>query len=119
MEYSIARQEADQSRTLYDTLMGHLKEAGVLEGMRSSNFTVVDPARIPSTPAKPNVPMYLALSLLLGMFIGCGSAFVMDLRDHRIHDFMDLESKSGHVTFGVLPQYVPKAPRLGHIDGTG
>jgi capsular exopolysaccharide synthesis family protein len=112
MEYSIARQEADQSRTLYETLLGHLKEAGVLEGMRSSTFTVVDPARIPSTPAKPNVPLYLALSLLLGTFIGCGAAFVMDLRDHRIYDFMDLESKSGHVTFSVLPWYVAKTPRL-------
>ena len=112
MEYSIARQEADQSRTLYETLLGHLKEAGVLEGMRSSNFTVVDPARTPSKPAKPNVPLYLAGSLFFGVFFACGAAFVMDLRDHRIHDFMDLEAKSGHVTFGVLPRYVPKAPRL-------
>jgi succinoglycan biosynthesis transport protein ExoP len=112
MQYSIARQEADQSRTLYETLLSHLKEAGVLEGMRSSNFTVVDPARIPSKPAKPNVPLYLAGALVFGMFFGCGGAFMMDLRDHRIHDFMELESKSGHVTFGVLPQYVIKAPRL-------
>lgn len=112
MEYSIARQEADQSRTLYETLLGHLKEAGVLEGMRPSTFTVVDPARTPSTPAKPNVPLYLALSILLGIFTGCGAAFVMDLRDHRIYDFMDLELKSGHVTFGVLPWYVANAPRL-------
>ncbi len=112
MEYSIARQEADQSRTLYETLLGHLKEAGVLEGMRSSNFTVVDPARVPSTPAKPNVPLFLAGSLVFGLFFGCLAAFVMELRDHRIYNFMDLESKSGHVTFGVLPHYVQKASRL-------
>jgi capsular exopolysaccharide synthesis family protein len=112
MEYSIARQEADQSRTLYETLLGHLKEAGVLEGMRSSNFTIVDPARVPSKPAKPNIPLYLAASLFFGVFVGCGAAFVRELQDHRIYDFMDLESKSGHVTFGVLPHYVSKAPRL-------
>lgn len=112
MEYSIARQEADQSRTLYETLLSHLKEAGVLEGMRSSNFTIVDPARVPSKPAKPNVPIYVATSVVFGLFLGCAFAFVMDLRDHRIHDFMDLESKTGHVTFGVLPHYVAKSPRL-------
>lgn len=112
MEYSIARQEADESRTLYETLLSHLKEAGVLEGMRSSNFTVVDPARVPSKPAKPNVPLYLAASLVFGLFLGCGGALVADIRDHKIHDFMDLESNTGHVTFGVLPHYVPKRPRL-------
>jgi capsular exopolysaccharide synthesis family protein len=112
MEYSIARQEADQSRTLYETLLNHLKEAGVLEGMRSSNFTIVDPARVPSKPAVPNVPLYLAASIVFGMFLGCGGAFVADLRDHRIHDFMDLESDTGHATFGVLPQYAPQKPRL-------
>ena len=112
MDYSIARQEANQSRNLYETLLGHLKEAGVLEGMRPSNFTVVDPARVPSKPAKPNVPLYFVGSLFLGVFFGCGAAFVMELLDHRIYDFMDLEAKSGHVTFGVLPHYVPRAPRL-------
>ena len=112
MEYSIARQEADQSRNLYETLLSHLKEAGVLEGMRSSNFTIVDPARTPSKPAKPNVPVYLAASLVFGIFLGCWGALVADLRDHRIYDFMDLESNTGHVTFGVLPQYVAKSPRL-------
>ncbi len=112
MEYAIARQEADQSRTLYETLLSHLKEASVLEGMRSSNFTVVDPARVPSRPAKPNVLRYLAASLILGLFFGCGGALVMDLRDHKIYDFMDLESKTGHATFSVLPHYVIKNPRL-------
>lgn len=112
LEYSIARQEADQSRSLYETLLGHLKEAGVLEGMRSSNFTVVDPARIPSKPAKPNVPLYLAASLFCALFFASGAAFIADLRDHRIYDFMDLESKTGHVTFGVLPHHVVKSPRL-------
>jgi succinoglycan biosynthesis transport protein ExoP len=112
MEYAIARQEADQSRTLYETLLSHLKEAGVLEGMRSSNFTILDPARIPSTPAKPNVQLYLAASLILGLFFGCGGALVMDLRDHRIHDFVDLESKAGHATFSVLPYHRIKNPRL-------
>lgn len=112
MEYAIARQEADQSRTLYETLLSHLKEAGVLEGMRPSNFTVVDPARIPSRPAKPNVPLYLAGSIIFGLFFGCGAALVMDLRDHKIHDFMEIESKTGHATFGILPYYVTKQPRL-------
>jgi capsular exopolysaccharide synthesis family protein len=113
IEYTIVGQEAEQSRTLYESLLSHLKEAGVLEGLRSSNITVVDPARVPSKPAKPNVPLYLAASLCMGLFLGCGAAFVVDLQDNKIRDLTELESQTGHMTFGVLPHYAPKNLRIG------
>jgi uncharacterized protein involved in exopolysaccharide biosynthesis len=43
IEFAIVRQEAEESRTLYEDLLKRLKEAGVLGGLRSSNITVVDP----------------------------------------------------------------------------
>jgi capsular exopolysaccharide synthesis family protein len=116
IEYTIVGQEAEQSRTLYESLLSHLKEAGVLEGLRSSNITVVDPARVPSKPAKPNVPLYLAASVVLGLFIGCGSAFIVDLRDNKIRDLGELESQTGHMTFGVLPHFASKELRLDSRD---
>jgi polysaccharide biosynthesis transport protein len=112
IEYTIVRQEAEQSRTLYESLLSHLKEAGVLEGLRSSNITVVDPARVPSKPAKPNVPLYLAGSIALGLFFGCGGAFLVDLQDNKIHDLRALESQTGRMPLGILPYYVSKGARL-------
>jgi polysaccharide biosynthesis transport protein len=107
IEYVIVRQEAEQSRNLYETLLSHLKEAGVLAGLQSSNITIVDPARVPSKPAKPNVPLYLAASIAVGLFFGCGVAFLVDLRDNKIHDLRELES-TGHMPLGILPYYVLK-----------
>jgi capsular exopolysaccharide synthesis family protein len=112
IEYTIVGQEAEQSRTLYESLLSHLKEAGVLEGLRSSNITVVDPARVPSKPAKPNVPLYLAASVVLGLFLGCGGAFLVDIHDNKIRDLGELESQTGHMTFGVLPQFAVKELRI-------
>ena len=66
IEYAIVRQEAEESRGLYEDLLKRLKEAGVLQGLRSSNITVVDPGRTPSRPKQPNVPLYLGLSLGAG-----------------------------------------------------
>jgi len=118
IEYTIVGQEAAQSRTLYESLLGHLKEAGVLEGLRSTNITVVDPARIPSKPAKPNVPLYLAASIGLGLFVGCGAAFAVDLQDNKIHSLGELESQTGHMAFGVLPYYAKKSFQLDAGDST-
>ena len=60
VQYQIARQEATQSRTLYENLVARMKEADVVAGMRSSNITLVDAARVPARPAKPSVLIYAA-----------------------------------------------------------
>jgi polysaccharide biosynthesis transport protein len=105
IEYMIVRQEAEQSRGLYETLLGHLKEAGVLEGLRSSNVSIVDPARVPARPSKPNVPVYLALSVAGGLFLGCCSAIIVDIRDNKIRDLRELESEVGKGAIGILPVF--------------
>jgi polysaccharide biosynthesis transport protein len=105
IEYMIVRQEAEQSRELYETLLSHLKEAGVLEGLRSSNISVVDPARVPSKPAKPNVPLNLALALVAGLFFGCGGAIFVDIRDNKIRDLHELEAAVGKAPIGILPAF--------------
>jgi succinoglycan biosynthesis transport protein ExoP len=119
IEYMIVRQEAEQTRGLYETLLGHLKEAGVLEGLRSSNISVVDPARIPSKPATPNVPLYLALSLAGGLFLGCGCAIVADIRDNKIHDLRELETQIGNTPLGILPRFSSGRDRLPSKAGSG
>ena len=103
IEYMIVRQEAEQSRGLYETLLGHLQEAGVLEGLRSSNISVVDPARVPSKPSKPNVPLHLALAVAGGLFLGCSGAIIVDLRDNKIRDLRELEAEVGKAPIGILP----------------
>jgi capsular exopolysaccharide synthesis family protein len=116
IEYMIVRQEAEQSRGLYETLLGHLKEAGVLEGLRSSNVSIVDPARIPAKPSKPDVPVYLALSVGCGLFLGLGSAVLIDLRDNKIRDIGELEAELGKAAFGILPVFESERKRL-PVDG--
>ena len=86
IEYEMTRQEAQQSRTLYQNLLGKLKEADVLAGLRSSNITLVDPARPTSRPAKPNVLLFLAASLMGGLLIGVCGALVRDSTDTKIQD---------------------------------
>ena len=70
IEYEIVQQEALQSRNLYESLLKRLKEADLVAGLRSSNISLVDLARVPARPAKPNVPLYMAASVFGGIFFG-------------------------------------------------
>jgi polysaccharide biosynthesis transport protein len=108
----IARQEAMDSRSLYQTLSSHLKEAGVIEGLRSSNISVVDPAHVPSKPL-PDVPIYLGLSVIFGAFVGLAGALVKESSDERLGGLTTIEHSLQAKVVAVLPMTNPGAPQNG------
>jgi capsular exopolysaccharide synthesis family protein len=103
VEFTIARQEAADSRGLYQGLLKRLKEGGVLEGLRSSNVTVVDPGRVPDKPKTPNVPIYLAIALVAGVFTGGSMSLLMDTMDDKIQDIDELQLQYGLPLLGIVP----------------
>lgn len=103
IEYQMARQEADQSRSLYDDLLKHLKESGLLAGLRSTNISIVDPGRATDKPAKPVTLLYLLGSLIAGLFVGSASALLRDVTDSKIQDVREISRELGAPPLCVLP----------------
>ncbi len=109
--YMITRQEADESRTLYEDLLRRLKEAGVLQALRSNTVTLVDPAMAPSQPAQPNVPLILGGALIGGLVLGALAVLGLDVFDDRLHSANAAEGL-GMPVLGLLP-----ASGAGYRDG--
>lgn len=105
IEYEIVRQEALQSRNLYENLLRRLKEADLLAGLRSSKITLVDPARVPAKPAKPNVLLFLTASAMGGLLIGVCGALVRDATNTKIRDPFELDAYFGEIPLGILPYH--------------
>jgi capsular exopolysaccharide synthesis family protein len=112
IEYAIARQEADESRNLYESLFRQLKQSGVLAGFRAENISLVDPARVPARPARPMVLLYMVAAFTGGLFLGVGAAVVQDGVDSRIHDLIALEAELGQAPLSILPYYKRAHSRL-------
>ena len=110
----IARQEAADSRSLYQTLYSHLKEAGVVEGLRSSNILVVDPGRIPSKPL-PDILIVLALSLFIGCVFGVPAGLITDSMSNRVEGMETIERALGTQILAVLPTTRVETSPLGAI----
>jgi len=108
IEYAILSKEADQSQELYQDLLKRLKEAGILEGLHSSNVTVVDPASTPPKPSKPQVPLYLLLGLVFGVLLGCCAALLVDAVDNKIQGAEDIEALQIPL-LGIAPQIEAKS----------
>jgi succinoglycan biosynthesis transport protein ExoP len=103
IEYSVLKRDAESNRQLYQDLLQRLKEAGVSAGLRSSNIRVVDVARTPTYPIKPNVPRNLQLGLLLGLACGIGLAFVLESLDTSIRNMEEVSAISTLPALGTIP----------------
>ena len=109
IEYQMARQEADQSRSLYEDLLRHLKESGLLAGLRSTNISIVDPGRPTDKPAKPVTLLYLFGAIAAGLFVGSAAALLRDVTDTKIQDVLDISRELGAAPLCVLPYQKERA----------
>jgi polysaccharide biosynthesis transport protein len=105
MDLAIVRQEADESRKLYQQLLQRFKEAGVLEGLKGSTVTIVDPGRVPDRPKTPSVPRYIAGAIAGGLIFGCFMALVVEVMDTRIHTIDEVQRISNSGLLGVTPLF--------------
>ena len=68
--YDILKREVDNNRQLYDSMLQHVREAGIASALHASNVRVVDPARPPMRPYKPSLVLNSILGLFAGGFFG-------------------------------------------------
>jgi polysaccharide chain length determinant protein (PEP-CTERM system associated) len=69
----------------YEDLTKKYMEANVAQGLEKGQmgerFTLIDPARLPETPVRPNVPVFLLAGLVLGAATGGGIAAFNEVSD--------------------------------------
>lgn len=128
-DFLIAKHEAESSRVLYEHLLEKLKEAGVLAGLHSSSLHVLDPAEVPTSPAIPNVPLYLGFGGVAGLFFGLVSVFIVEAMDRTVRDVREIEITTRVPVLGVIPdagskrqagfKLLPKAGLQEHPQGAG
>jgi capsular exopolysaccharide synthesis family protein len=103
IEFKGLQQEADTNRTLYYGLLTKLKEASLEAGLNSTNIRIVDPARVPLRPARPNILLNFELALLLGLVGGVAMIFVLEALDMTVRTPDQIEAISGLPTVGIIP----------------
>ena len=77
-EYAAMRQETDSSRDVYLKALTEMEEAGLAAGVHPSGISVVDAPRAPSKPVTPNLPLYLAITFFVGLWLAVGGALLAD-----------------------------------------
>lgn len=102
IRYNLLKREAETNRQLYEGLLQRIKEASVAAGLQSSNIRIVDLARVPTAPAKPNIPLNILVGLMLGLGSGVVLAFVIDMLDNTVQTPEQVE-QFGLASLGMIP----------------
>ena len=108
IEYNMLKREYESNRQLYDDLLQKYKEASISAGLRADNIRVVDEARVPERPVRPNVPRNLAIGFLMSFIAGMVLAFGLDkLSERQMQDVIctpqQIRAVAGLDPFGFIP----------------
>lgn len=109
--------DVDTAQKAYEAAQQRYFVNKVESGARMTNVNVLSPAVEPTRPAKPKKVLNIALGLIVGLCLGLGAVFLLELMDRRVRSSDDLVITLGE-TAPLLGQLKPWHP-AGLLGGPG
>jgi exopolysaccharide transport family protein len=104
VELANLERKALAASTLYDSLLNRAKQTSADQGAQISDARIVSRAKIPTGPSFPNVPLNLALGVVLAMAGGVAAVFLLEAFDSGTTTSEDVERLLGVAYLGAVPQ---------------
>ncbi|MGQ9647310.1 MAG: XrtA system polysaccharide chain length determinant [Thermodesulfobacteriota bacterium] len=113
LEIANLTRDYENTKEVYQSLLKKSQEAQQAENLerrqKGEQFKVIDPARTPERPFKPDIQKIFLFGLLLGLGSGLGLAFFREQMDRSFRDAEDLEATFGIKVIGNIPKIEKKA----------
>lgn len=97
------QRRADAASALYTSLLNRAKQTTVDQGGQQSDARVVSHAEIPVKAASPNVPVNIALGLVMGLAAGVGAVLLLEALESGLGTSDDVERRFGLPQLGSVP----------------
>jgi capsular exopolysaccharide synthesis family protein len=83
----------------------------LLQAVQTANAQVVDTATVPGSPSAPKKKATAAIALVVGVLLGVGLAFLLNLIDRRIRSWEAFEELYGVPALASIPQLPQHRPQ--------
>lgn len=103
IEYNRLKRNYDRLAKLSDQVGGRERETSLAGHLKTNNARLLDAALVPSAAVAPNVPRAVGMSFALGLFLGIGLAFLLELLDSTVKTQDDVENAAGLAFLGLVP----------------
>jgi polysaccharide chain length determinant protein (PEP-CTERM system associated) len=106
-ELTVLTRDYDLLRANYQSLLGNKIQAQMAENLekkqQGEQFKILDPARLPETPIRPDRNKILLIGTFIGLVAGLGLAWFRETLDQSFHSEADLEAYLGLPILAVVP----------------
>ncbi|MBZ0271422.1 GumC family protein [bacterium] len=112
-ELSMLTRDYETTRASYEDVLSKLTEAKRSSEMETKNkgqqFKVIDAAKQPGKPFKPNRPYIVAIGFALGLLIGMTAVFLAEHFDDSFKNAEDIEDALGVSVLSSIPRIETQA----------
>jgi polysaccharide biosynthesis transport protein len=105
---------AGASQSIYEAYLNRYKELLAAEGSERPNAKILTLANVPAWPMHPNIPLSMALSLVIGLGLGIIAAYITEAVFHGVSTPDELEKSSGGHYLTSIPLLKSVEPKIHH-----
>jgi uncharacterized protein involved in exopolysaccharide biosynthesis len=110
---AVLTRDYNNTREVYSSLLNKTQAAQQAENLerrqKGEQFKIIDPARIPEKPYRPDITKILLIGVFLGFFGGAAVAFFREQMDRSFRDAEDLQVALGFKVLANIPRIGFKA----------
>ena len=108
-QLAVLQRDVDAAQASYDSVTRRFTQTNLESQLTQTNVSVLNPAVEPTEPSSPNFKKNIAVTLALGLALGCGIAFLLEFLDRRVRSADDLAQMLQFPVLAVIEP--PKKPR--------
>ncbi len=109
-EIAVLVRDVDTAKRAYEAVTNRYNQTSLESQATQTNVSVLTPALEPLEPSFPKpLPQMTLIAIMVGILLGCGAAFLLEMLDRRIRSTDDLAEMLQLPVLGVIAR--PKAQR--------
>lgn len=101
-QIAVLAQDVEAAKRIYDSVLQRTNQLNLEKQTDQANVSILSPAIEPTSPAKPNIPKYLAMTLLGALGAAVGAALGLEFLNRKVRVMSDI--------------MIPDVPVLGVIE---
>ncbi|NOZ61333.1 MAG: AAA family ATPase [Calditrichaeota bacterium] len=101
--------DKEVNEKIYTMLLNKREEARIAEAEKVGNIRILDPAKTPRSPYKPQKKLIAFVALVFGLTFGIGMAFLLEALDTTLKTPEETERAIGLKVLAEIPEIEPDA----------
>ncbi len=105
-DYRRMSDEYNRLKSLLDAAEQSRQKFDIENRLPTTPVYILNRAELPGAPSSPNVPLNMAIGVLLGLIVGVGLAFFIEYLDTSVKTMDDVETILGVPVLAIVPKNI-------------